>query len=279
MSNFSASIPVADMAAANELLNHPKDGNNNPLPSWGPNNFSIPAYTGALPSHALLHCWNLPAFQAAVAAIPGVVIQTGVVTAPIGDQPGSVNYDPATMTAKVAETVGATWGAAAPVIKGTVTPGLYKDKNGDLWEVLQAYDTELHKDPTTVPALIRKVREPSKVLPWEQPPDQHNAYMLVNRFTKLPDECEHLGIVWVTLVDYNVWEPSEKSREWAKKSAVTVDPKDPPPKDEWPEWLKWSGRNEDLYQVGAKCSRGGFHWISNTANNSWEPGVYGWDKQ
>ena len=37
--------------------------------------------------------------------------------------------------------------------------------------------------------------------------------------------------------------------------------------------------NADLYQVGAKVTHNGDRWVSNTGNNHWEPGVYGWTKQ
>ena len=68
MSNFSASIPAANMQAANaelEELGH------------GPNNFSVPAYDGPSPAVALLHAWGDPEFEAAVAAIPNVTITQG----------------------------------------------------------------------------------------------------------------------------------------------------------------------------------------------------------
>ena len=68
MSNFSASIPAANMQAANaelEELGH------------GPNNFSVPAYAGPSPSVALLHAWGDPVFEAAVASIAGVTITQG----------------------------------------------------------------------------------------------------------------------------------------------------------------------------------------------------------
>ena len=271
--NFSASIPVALMAAANAALESPKDENDNPLPGWGPNNFSVPAYAGAAPTHALLHCWNYPPFRAAVAAITGVVIQDGIVIPPVGGNPGGTNYDPTAMTKAVAQAVGAVWGSAAPLLTGTVTPGLYKDAAGVLWWVIQGYNTTTYPDPTVIPALIRRVRVPGVAAPWKQPIDQFDAYRLVNLFTGKPDECTNGGKTWVTTADYNVWQPGTQNSQWLQKGGTV------PPVDEWPEWLVWNGHNETLYQVGAKCSRGGFHWISNTANNSWEPGVYGWDKQ
>ena len=49
------------------------------------------------------------------------------------------------------------------------------------------------------------------------------------------------------------------------------------PTEEWPEWRQPTG-STDVYGFGAKVSHNGKHWISNTPNNSWEPGVYGWDE-
>lgn len=49
--------------------------------------------------------------------------------------------------------------------------------------------------------------------------------------------------------------------------------------DEWPAWKPWDGNNANLYQVGAKASHNGKRWVSNTPNNHWEPGVFGWVEQ
>lgn len=47
------------------------------------------------------------------------------------------------------------------------------------------------------------------------------------------------------------------------------------PAEEWPEWSQPLGAH-DAYQIGDKVSCDGKHWVSNTANNVWRPGVYGW---
>lgn len=49
------------------------------------------------------------------------------------------------------------------------------------------------------------------------------------------------------------------------------------PAEEWPEWSQPIGAH-DAYQIGDKVSCDGKHWVSNTANNVWKPGVYGWDE-
>lgn len=45
--------------------------------------------------------------------------------------------------------------------------------------------------------------------------------------------------------------------------------------EEYPQWVQPAGAH-DAYQVGAKVSYNGKHWLSTAANNVWEPGVYGW---
>ena len=187
-SNFSASIPAADMQAANaelEELGH------------GPNNFAVPAYAGPSPSVALLHSWGDPAFEAAVASLPNVTITQGT--------------DPVAMTTAAAEAKGSTWGSDAQPLTGTVSPGLYRDSESVLWWVIQSYDTATYPDPTAIPALIRRAKVPGQAAPWVQPLDQYDAYKLVNPFTGAPDTCTHNGSTWqVTQADgagNNVWEP------------------------------------------------------------------------
>ena len=75
MSNFSASIPAANMQAANDFLNNTAQTPG--VKSYGPNNFSVPAYAGPSPSVALLHAWGDDEFEAAVASLPNVTITQG----------------------------------------------------------------------------------------------------------------------------------------------------------------------------------------------------------
>lgn len=187
--NFSASIPVAQMAAANTTLQNA---------GYGPNNFSVPSYAGPSPAFGLLHAWSDSKLEAAVAAIPGVVIQQGLAT-------------PIATTSAVANKTSSDWSAEAKPLTGTVTPGLYVDAEGILWWVIQSYDTAIYPDPMLIPALIRLAKVPGEVLPWQQPIDQYDAYKLKNAFTGLPDQCVHNGSKWkVTEADgagNNVWEP------------------------------------------------------------------------
>lgn len=184
------------MAAANDLLNNTAQTPGKK--SFGPHNFSVPAYSGPSPTHALLHAWSDTEFEAAVASIPGVVIQQGLA-------------NPILTTSTVAETVGAAWGNDAQPLTGTVTPGLYRDSENVLWWVIQSYNTAVYPDPALIPALIRRAKVPGEKLPWVQPLDQFDAYKLVNPFTGEPDQCLHQGKQWaVTQADgagNNIWEP------------------------------------------------------------------------
>jgi len=194
-SNFSASIPAANMQAANDLLNNTAQTPG--VKSYGPGNFSVPAYAGPSPSVALLHAWGDPAFEAAVASIDGVLI--------------SSSDDPVDTTRHVAATAGATWGQDALPLTGVVIPGLYVDVYGVLWWVIQTYDTAIYPDPALIPALIRQAKIPGEALPWVQPLDQYDAYKLLNPFTGTGDLCSHNGNDWqVSQGDgagNNVWEP------------------------------------------------------------------------
>ena len=65
------------------------------------------------------------------------------------------------------------------------------------------------------------------------------------------------------------WTPTDAPSLW-----VRIDN----PAEEWPEWRQPTG-STDAYAKGAKVSHKSKHWVSNTENNVWEPGVYGWDEQ
>lgn len=195
-SNFSASIPAAQMQAANAFLEG-TDGDPLNTNRYGPSNFSVAAYAGPSPSVALLHAWGDPEFEAAVASIPNVTITQGT--------------DPVAMTTAAATAKSAKWGSDAKPLTGTVTPGLYVDASNVLWWVIQSYNTATYPNPAIIPALIRQAKVPGKKLPWVQPLDQYDAYKLVNPFTGEGDRCTHEGFTWkVTQADgagNNVYAP------------------------------------------------------------------------
>jgi hypothetical protein len=184
---ISASIPVANMADANATLE---------AQGYGPDNFSIPVYTGPTPTHATLHAWGTTDFEDAIKALPDV-------------QWSSIEGEPADRV-DAAIPANAAWGSEAPPLEGQVTPGLYQYEDGLSW-VIQPYDTAIYPDPAAIPALVRQAKVPGQVTEWQQPLDQFDAYRLVNDFTGQPDRVTHNGQEWyVTQADgagNNVWEP------------------------------------------------------------------------
>lgn len=66
--SICAIIPVASSAAANAALE---------AQGFGIGNFSVPAYGATGATHAALHAWGDPPFNAAVKAIAGVVYAEG----------------------------------------------------------------------------------------------------------------------------------------------------------------------------------------------------------
>lgn len=187
-----AIIPVADILTANASLE---------AEGFGPDNFSVPAYVGVEAQYGALHAWNDPTFEAAVMALPGVVVDIGT-------------GDPVARTNALIEAQGAVWGAQSPELPatGVVNAGDMYQYAQQLWYVIQTFDRTVYSDPpATYPALIRRVHVPGEVEPWQQPTDQYDAYKLVNPFNGLPDQCTHNGSQWVvTQADgsgNNVWEP------------------------------------------------------------------------
>lgn len=190
--SFTAIIPVASMAAANAFLENSERVSGRG--SWGPGNFSVPAYAGSAPTHAMFHSWDIAGFREDVAQIVGVVIRDG--------------STPFANTTAAATAVNSTWGQDAKPLTGIVTPGLYV-KDSQLWWVIQGYNTATYPDP--VASLRRLARVPGEAAPWVQPTDQFDAYKLVDPFTNAPDVCTYQGKTWkVTQADgsgNNVWAP------------------------------------------------------------------------
>ena len=146
-----AIIPVANILTANATLL----GTAEAPTGFGPNNFSVPCYTGAATTHGALHSWDDAAFEAAVQAIPNVVVQIGT-------------GDPVARTKALIEAQGAKFGAQSPQLpsSGTVTAGSLYQFDTDLWSVIQTFSrTTYGAHPSTYPALIRRVHVPGEVEP------------------------------------------------------------------------------------------------------------------
>ena len=65
---------------------------------------------------------------------------------------------------------------------------------------------------------------------------------------------------------------------WTPEDAASLWTRIADPAQEWPEWIQPTGAH-NAYALGAKVSHAGKHWVSNVANNVWEPGVYGWTEE
>ena len=62
------------------------------------------------------------------------------------------------------------------------------------------------------------------------------------------------------------WTPNTVPALFTKVSIVEI-----------PDWVQPSGA-QDAYNTGDKVKHNGKTWESNTDNNVWEPGTYGWDE-
>jgi hypothetical protein len=192
--SFSASVSVSNLAAANAALE---------AGGWGPNNFAAPVFTtGSMPSIAVLHHYATDAaFRAACIATPNVTVR---------------DYD--TLQVGMDDTctaLGGRWGGNAPILEGSVTPGLYRGTEADgggLWWVIQAFDRAVFNlSLDTYPALVRVARIPGEITAWVQPLDANDAYRPINRFTGQPDQVTHLGQTWTCAqgdgAGNNTWQP------------------------------------------------------------------------
>ena len=170
--SISATIPVALMQAANDALNEQ---------GFGPQNFSVAAKSsGESATHAGLHCWPYPAFEAALKALkdsgnfPGLTISSGDFQAHA--------------TAQALEWSDPTNWTQNPVMKGAK-----RTYNGKTWESLLDFNV------WTPPVGWREVVAdgyPS----WVQPTGAHDAYALGAK-------VKHKNQNWVSGYAANVWEP------------------------------------------------------------------------
>lgn len=71
---------------------------------------------------------------------------------------------------------------------------------GVLYQVIQPHTSQLDWQPSTTPALFKKVSLDEYPV-WKQPTGAHDAYMK-------GDKCSHNEKRWISDVDNNVWEPS-----------------------------------------------------------------------
>lgn len=73
---------------------------------------------------------------------------------------------------------------------------------GNLYRCVQAHSSQADYIPGTVDALWNAISFTDGVENWEQPTGAHDAY-------NIGDHVMHNGVEWVSLVNGNVWEPTE----------------------------------------------------------------------
>lgn len=194
--NFSATIPVEHMAAANAELE---------AQGHGPGNFSVPLRDGAAEAtHAGLHAWGDPVFLAHVQALDytGLVVTTGDNTAP--------NFEEHTQ-AQALE-----WGDQTEWFENPIMKGDERDHTGKTWVSLVDYNVW---EPPIYYLEVVESGYPAWVQPVGAP-----AYPLEYRVT-------HNGSDWESTTPDNVWEPgvfgwtelvAPEPGAWAPGQAVSV---------------------------------------------------------
>lgn len=66
--------------------------------------------------------------------------------------------------------------------------------------------------------------------------------------------------------------------DWTPDAAVSLWVEITDPTIEWPDWTQPEGAH-DARPLGDKVTHKGKRWVSIVANNTWEPGAYGWEEQ
>lgn len=131
-----------------------------------------------------------------------------------------------------------------------------------LWQ--QHVSTEMSSPTVIMNGLMREyatAQDPATAPPWVQPTGAHDAY--------LPGAIvDHNAKKWRNdLAAANVWEPGTQNAGWFDLAPPVSGPQ---------PWVQPTGAH-DAYNVGDRVTHNSQTWVSNTAANVWEPGVYGWD--
>lgn len=72
--------------------------------------------------------------------------------------------------------------------------------NGGLYEVVQGHTSQEDWSPDTTSALYKTSTPPGVIGEWKQPEGAHDAYAIDTK-------VYHIGKIWVSIIDANVWEP------------------------------------------------------------------------
>ena len=94
--------------------------------------------------------------------------------------------------------------------------------------------------------------------------DSHSSY-------QVGDRCIYINVLYRCLTEHDAqetWSPVDAPSLWAE---VLI-----PDENIISEWKQPDSTN--TYKIGDKVTYNGDTWISIVDNNSWVPGVYGWEK-
>ena len=127
---------------------------------------------------------------------------------------------------------------------------------------------ELTNKQKTMAKYIRETRATAPAEVADQHPEYYNPWM-AGELVSIGDRRAYAGILYEAVQAHTTqadWTPDATPALW--KRVYT---------EEWPEWVQPAG-GHDAYARGAKVKHGGIKYISDIADNVWEPGVYGWTK-
>lgn len=174
---ISATIPVESVGAANAELDEL---------GFGPSNFSVPLRDGAEgATHAGLHCWDNPAFLAALQSLsyPGLVVRP--------TQEGESSEAVMFSTHCTEQTL--EWSDPTLWFENPVMTGDQRTYGGKTWESLVDYN--VWEPPVGWREVVAEGYPD-----WVQPTGAHDSYALGDRVT-------HNGSDWESGYAANVWEP------------------------------------------------------------------------
>jgi len=134
---------------------------------------------------------------------------------------------------------------------------------GGLWRALQDSTAQDIYPPDGFVAGWKRIGEPdaSGVFPWSQLLGATDAYMKGDKVT-------HKDSLWVSDVDWNVWEPGVYG--WTKDGGGTSAPETGSDDDEWPAFVQPTGAH-DAYAKGAKVTFESKRYVSLIDGNVWSP--------
>ena len=135
--------------------------------------------------------------------------------------------------------------------------------NGALYEVIQSHTSQADWNPETTSSLYKNHTPHGEIYDWVQPIGAFDAY-------QIGDKVMYNGQIWICISGdsegNNVWKPDVFG--WEVYEEI--------PPDVIPDWVQPLG-SFDAYQIDDIVTHNEQTWICIVPNNTWEPGVYGWE--